>query len=409
MSNYTITVKGSGLKMRSTCASANVSTATTIRHGSSVSPDPATAVEELYAAILQPDIVVASFFCSSEYDLDALAQALRSRFGGIPVVGCTTAGEIGQTGYQSGGIAGYSLAAPEFCAVLAETEDLTEVSMASIQVMSQRLLLEMSKKNPHPNGSNSFVSVLIDGMSRREEMVVNALHSGLGDIPLFGGSAGVVPGENPSLDRTWVYYEGEFHTNRAVAMLISTTRQFVPFKTENFKPTATKMVITEAQPDLRRVSEINGEPALYEYLRLAGMDRNTELMTVSATRPAGVQLGGQLYLRAMGWPDEDGSINFMCAIDEGAILTIASEVDFIDNLKDHMDSIRSRIGEPELIVAYDCFSRLLAMDRMGIKDQAGELMVANNAIGFSTYGEQFNSLHMNQTLTGIAIGSTKAE
>jgi hypothetical protein len=30
--------------------------------------------------------------------------------------------------------------------------------------------------------------------------------------------------------------------------------------------------------------------------------------------------------------------------------------------------------------------------------------MANNAVGFSTYGEQFNGIHVNQTLTGVAIG-----
>ena len=35
------------------------------------------------------------FFCSSEYDRDALAAEMARRFAGVPVVGCTTAGEIG--------------------------------------------------------------------------------------------------------------------------------------------------------------------------------------------------------------------------------------------------------------------------------------------------------------------------
>jgi hypothetical protein len=31
-------------------------------------------------------------------------------------------------------------------------------------------------------------------------------------------------------------------------------------------------------------------------------------------------------------------------------------------------------------------------------------LAANNVIGFSTYGEQFRSMHLNQTFSGVAFG-----
>jgi hypothetical protein len=35
---------------------------------------------------------------------------------------------------------------------------------------------------------------------------------------------------------------------------------------------------------------------------------------------------------------------------------------------------------------------------------AGKVLDAVDFFGFSTYGEQFNGVHVNQTLTGIALG-----
>jgi len=32
-----------------------------------------------------------------------------------------------------------------------------------------------------------------------------------------------------------------------------------------------------------------------------------------------------------------------------------------------------------------------------------DILANNRVVGFSTYGEQFNSIHVNQTLTGVAI------
>jgi hypothetical protein len=282
-------------------------------------------------------------------------------------------------------------------------KDLHNFSMVDGRKIAQTLIQELTEKNLPPHSANTFAFLLVDGMSMREEVVASALHSGLQDIPLFGGSAGVYPGDQTTL-KTYLYFEGEFLTNCAILTLIHTTQPFMVFKTENFVPTDIKMVITEANPELRKVNEINGDPAALEYTRLVGAEQGAELYPISAVHPVGVLMGGQLYLRAVGWTNPDQSITFACAIDEGVILTLGEEVDFIQNLGEQFDRIRAQIGEPELIIACDCFSRLLAIERKDIKARASDLVVANNVIGFSTYGEQYNAMHMNQTLTGVAIG-----
>jgi hypothetical protein len=37
-----------------------------------------------------------------------------------------------------------------------------------------------------------------------------------------------------------------------------------------------------------------------------------------------------------------------------------------------------------------------------------ELLQANKVIGFATYGEQYNGMHVNQTFTGVALGAARA-
>lgn len=81
----------------------------TIRRGFSLSTDPAVAVRELHEAVAQPDTALVVFFCSSAYDLDALAGELHRRFAGVTLIGCTTAGEITPVGYQEGSITGFSI------------------------------------------------------------------------------------------------------------------------------------------------------------------------------------------------------------------------------------------------------------------------------------------------------------
>src|SRR6185369_14129186 len=61
--------------------------------------DTRQAAREFHAGVSQPDMAMVIFFCSSEYDLDVLAEELNRLFGDVPLLGCTTAGEIGPGGY----------------------------------------------------------------------------------------------------------------------------------------------------------------------------------------------------------------------------------------------------------------------------------------------------------------------
>lgn len=56
--------------------------------------DAQQAAQDLARQLLHPHLGFVLFFCSAEYDLQALGQALQQSFGGIRLVGCTSAGEI---------------------------------------------------------------------------------------------------------------------------------------------------------------------------------------------------------------------------------------------------------------------------------------------------------------------------
>ena len=70
--------------------------------------DTRQAAEEFHAAVSQKNMELVIFFCSSEYDLDVLAEEMSRLFAGIQVVGCTTAGEIGPAGYRNHSLSGVS-------------------------------------------------------------------------------------------------------------------------------------------------------------------------------------------------------------------------------------------------------------------------------------------------------------
>ena len=56
--------------------------------------DAFQVAQELARQLLHPHLGFVLFFCSAEYDLQALGKALQQSFGGIRLAGCTSAGEI---------------------------------------------------------------------------------------------------------------------------------------------------------------------------------------------------------------------------------------------------------------------------------------------------------------------------
>ena len=376
-----------------------------LRRGMSHHIDPRRAARELFDAIAQPETAFVLVFCSPQYDLPALGGALRELFGDTLVVGCTTAGEITPAGYMSGSITGVSFPASDFSAVAERIDDLEGFEIADAQALVRSLMAKrdcaMDEYTAGSISGNGFALLLIDGLSVREEPVVSSLYSALGDIPLFGGSAG----DDLKFEQTWILYNGEFHSNAAVLVLIDTVRRFTVFRTEHFVSTDRKMVVTEADPARRIVTEINAEPAGREYARMVGLAGEPLTPMIFAAYPVVVRVGGEYHVRSIQKVNDDESLTFFCAIDEGIVLTVAEGVDLVQNLENLFSRLHEDVGQPELILGCDCILRSLEMEQKQIKHLVSQVLARNNVVGFCTYGEQFNAMHVNQTFTGVAIGA----
>jgi len=372
-----------------------------IRTAQSCATEARLAVEEFHATVAQPNMELVIFFCSSVYDLDVLAAEMNRLFAGIQVVGCTTAGEIGPAGYHQHSLSGASFHVGSCVAVSGRLDRLNQFNIPKGHDFAQALLQRLESKVPQTGPDNSFALLLIDGLSLREEPVAHALQYALGKIPLVGGSAG----DDQKFEKTYIYSDGRFHTDSAALILINTALPFKIFKTQHFVPTDKRMVVTQADPAKRIVTEINGLPAAKEYARLAGIDVHDLNPMRFAASPVVVMINGIDYVRSIQKANPDGSLTFFCAIEEGLVLRVANGVDLVNNLEQTFDKIRAQIGQPQLVIGCDCILRNLEISQSGLKNRVEEILKRNNTIGFSSYGEQFHGVHINQTLTGIAIGA----
>ncbi|NJA06168.1 FIST domain containing protein [Methylococcaceae bacterium WWC4] len=370
-----------------------------IAHSSAV--DPTTAVNELHAGLVQERLAAVIFFCSADYDRTALAAALSLAFKDLPVVGCTTAGEIGPAGLCERSLVGVGFSASVCGAVGGLLGDLRSLSAEQTKDFAQSRLNALLDLAPYACSSNSFGFLLIDGLSLKEEPVALDIQRMLGNIPLVGGSAG----DGLRFQDTWVYWGGAFHPNHAVMLLISTTLPVYAYRTQHFLPSEHRMVVTAADIGRRTVHEINGLPAAEEYARLVGYPLDQLTPALFAAYPVVVKIDGSYYVRGLQRANPDGSLTFYCAIEEGLVLRIAQGENLLENLAAAFGRVRQVIGQPLVTLGCDCILRKLEVAAADQLDDLNRLMTDNRVVGFHTYGEQFRGIHINQTFAAVAIGA----
>jgi len=366
--------------------------------------NPTVAARELYNGLYQDNLECIIFFCSVEYDLPALANALTLQFGDVALLGCTTAGEITPMGYRRGSITGFSLPADYFSVEAVQINDLYNFSFSDAQSLIQEMLQSLEQKAITPLEGNSFALSLLDGLAIREEMVLSALNDSLRKIPLVGGSAG---GDLDFKD-THIFYNGQFSSNAAIIVMVNTSCPFEVFSSHHLEPEDTKLVVTAADPQARVVQEFNAEPAALEYARAIGLPLEELGLKTFALHPIGVNINDRCFIRSIKQVNDDLSLTFFCAIDEGIVFSTCSRGDQVAHLNELMDCLHRCIGKPQLIIGCDCLLRRIEIDHLHLENQMSRIFMENNVIGFETYGEQTHAMHVNQTFSGVAIGSPPA-
>jgi len=350
------------------------------------------AVAELLDAIAHDESELVLLFCSPQFHIPEIAAAVGAYGGNSRIAGCTTAGELTPLGHRDGTIAGISFPSQHFVTSLRVFEQLSKFEIADGFTDARAMLVDHEAVQARHGKMHSFAVLINDGLSMREEAIASAFGNALGHVPLVGGSAGT----SAMTSEPNMFLGDRVLTNAALLMLISTDLDFRVFQTQHFEPLDQQLVITRADPARRVVMQINAEPAALEYARLLGLERSELTPGVFALHPLVVRAGGRHYARAIQKVNDDDSLQFFCAIDEGIVLSIAKSGDLVEDLDSVFNKLHEDLGEVEAVLGFDCILRYIEME---------QLLRANKVVGFNTYGEQFGTMHMSQTFTGIAFGS----
>ena len=353
---------------------------------------------EILANVKCDEIELLLFHTSTLFDLDTVAKEISARFPHVNIVGCTSAGEFNKNGYGTEKLLAVAFLKNEFSIATAFVPNLGEVNFDESHDIASGLRRALQGRERRYDTEQHFVISVLDGLTRHEEHFLETFATAFGNIPHLGGSAG----DDLKLEATYVFYNGEFHRDAAVLLLVGTGKPFTVFSIDHINSPVSKLVVTHADPESRTVYEINGEPAAQYYASLLGMKAEDLTPDVFSMFPLAVMVGGKYFIRSIQKVDlATNAITFYCAVDIGIILTFVQLGDCIEALESKLDKLRAQLGEPEFVYACDCFLRRLEIQQGKNDHEIRRLQQRYNVAGFNAYGEHIHSVHLNQTFTGV--------
>lgn len=371
-----------------------------IQKGRSTRIDAREAVAEATEGVaVQPEIVFA--FASTAQAPEAVHGALSERFPGVPIVGCTTAGEQLDGAHSTGGLVVLAAADTGFRWAVQTLSGLGSVDDAAAGSAVARLFEDAELDPESIQPEEAACLLFIDGLQGAEERVSALLADALEGVPLAGGSAG----DDLAFHETHVFGP-EGAVTDAATLVLARSKDGAPvriLKHQHYRASESSVVVTSASG--RVVHEFDGYPAIEGYARALGLEPSEVTDEVTFMNPVTFACNGELYVRSIHSVQEDGSIQFYCAVEEGMVLDIGGHADMGTSLREDLGAGDGQ--RPELVISFNCILRALEATARDLHGEIGEILegAAGSLVGFDTYGEQLNGLHINQTLVAACFGA----
>jgi hypothetical protein len=379
--------------------------------GHSSDPDPRAAGAAAAAqAMIGLDPALLVVFASVRYDLAALLDAVVAHAGDVPLIGCSTAGEIAAAGPGDSGVVVTALGGPGFSIETTVARDAGD-DLRRAGAEAAACAAGVSSR-PH-----RVLMLLTDGLAGDQSEIVRGAYGVVGaGLPLVGGCAG----DGLRMEATHQFHGTEVLTNAVVAAALGSDGPLGIGVRHGWRPVGEPMLVTQSSDN--RVLSIDEKPALDVYLER--LDAPPEVRADPAsfthfaqTHPLGLAgRSGEAQVRFVSDAGfEDRSLGCIAEVPQGGLAWLmegddASVLAATDAACE--DALAPLDGQPPLgLIAFDCIARRGVLGDDGVQREVAR--VASNGrgapvAGFYTYGEiarksGISGFH-NQTLVVLALG-----
>jgi hypothetical protein len=356
--------------------------------------NPEAAANQIRSQMSGVDPRAVIYFASSQYDPQAISQAMQNAFPQADTFGCSTAGEI-----VSGHMLKNSVVAMAINSVV--IEDMNIQIVPQIQTENRvddafAGFADYFKTEPMTMDVDEYVGIiLVDGLRGAEERLMDRIGE-LSELFFIGGSAG----DDLKFSQTWIFANGQAYTDAALLALLKPRVGFSFIKTQSFKTCPAKLTATKVNAKERKVIEFNNQPASVAYAQAIGTSVD-DVEDYFMSNPIGLVIEDDPYVRS---PQriEDQSMFFYCNVMEGMELNLLESTDIVSDTKAAVEEAAAEGNNIAGIINFHCILRTLGLEKAGQTEDYGAIFSKIPTIGFSTYGEAFLG-HINQTATMLIL------
>jgi hypothetical protein len=361
------------------------------------------------AALREADPKLLVVFCSDSYDLESLLAAINERSAGVPLIGCSTAGQIGPSGPGDSSVVVTALGGSGFSvstAVAPGVSDRLREAGAEVAACIQAL-----DARPH-----QVLMLLSDALGGDQQEVIRGAYGVAGaGIPLVGGCAG----DDFKMQGTYQFYGDRVLQDAVVAAGIGSDSPFGIGVHHGWRKFGEPVLVTRSGGN--RVYTLDDRPALDVYLERHGAPEEartdeTAFNTFAITRPLGLsRRSAEEGVRMVAGADfGDRSLSLIAEVPQDGLAWFmeGDEESVLGATDEACTAAIGAIGDrpPLGLLAFDCAARRGVLGDEGISREVERVTrQADGApvAGFYSYGEiartsGVSGFH-NQTIVVLAV------
>jgi hypothetical protein len=361
------------------------------------------------AALREQDPRLLVVFCSDSYDLEALLAAINERSGGVPLIGCSTAGQIGPSGPGDASVVVTALGGHGFSVSTAVAKGASgRLREAGAEVGA---CIDVLESRPH-----RVLLLLSDALGGDQQEVIRGAYGVAGAaIPLVGGCAG----DDFKMQATYQFYGDRVLQDAVVAAGLGSEAPLGIGVHHGWERVGEPVMVTRSGGN--RVYSLDDRPALDVYLERhdAPEEARTSPEAFNAfaiTRPLGLsRRSAEEGVRLVAGADfEERSLSMIAEVPQGGLAWfMQGDEESVLGATDHACAAAlGALGDhrPLGLLTFDCAARRGVLGDEGIAREiervtrrAGDAPVA----GFYSYGEiartsGVSGFH-NQTIVVLAV------
>ncbi|MBU2578597.1 FIST C-terminal domain-containing protein [Patescibacteria group bacterium] len=353
-------------------------------------------------------------FSSVVYDQEKLLQGIRFISKDIPLVGCSTSGEITNQGPATKHVVAMALYSDKIDFTIGIGTNTDKDSFEAGKKAAEKIK-KGAKVLP------SLLMTFLDGLAENGAAAVRGIQKTLGkNFPIIGGSAG----DDFLFKETYQYCNEQILTKSIIGVGLTGDFSFGIGVRHGWEPIGLPMKATKSEGG--KLIEIDNRPALCIYEDYFGKKAEElikePIARMAYTYPLGMSVKGssEFLLRDVVIANEKKEITCAAEIPEGSEirLMLGDPDKAIAAAKEAAKMALSQInGKPKAVFVFNCMARhKLLGSRVGEEIEAIQDILGKDTplIGFYTYGEQAplegkigkecQSVFHNETIALLVLG-----